>query len=183
MERVIVSGLPRSGTSLMMRMLAAGGLPVHQDGVRAADANNPRGYYELEAVKRLPDEPDALAGYGDGAVKVIFALAYHLPKADSYALILMQRPVSEVAASQRRMLERRGAPPDGLGADALRRALEDFRRWASGQSHLRLLEVAYHAVLGSPRAESARIAEFLGRDLNINAMAEVVEPALWRERT
>ena len=53
----IVSGLPRSGTSLMMQMLAAGGMPVLSDGERQADTDNPKGYFEWERIKRLPKDP------------------------------------------------------------------------------------------------------------------------------
>ncbi len=181
-ERVIVSGLPRSGTSMMMRMLQAGGLWVHQDGARKADPSNPRGYYELEAVKRLHEEPTVLEGLSDGAVKVIFALAYHLPPSTPCAVVLMRRPVEEVASSQRRMLERLGTPVEHLHPSELAQAIDDFHAWARSQSHLRMLEVAYPAVLQDPVGESRRVKEFLGRELSVERMAAVVEQQLWRER-
>ena len=95
----IVSGLPRSGTSLMMQMLEAGGMPVLTDGIRDADEDNPRGYYELEAVKRTKDDPAWLHGAPGKVVKMIYLLLYDLPTTYNYRIIFMRRPLSEVVAS------------------------------------------------------------------------------------
>lgn len=166
---------------MMMRMLEAGGLAVHHDGMRRPDESNPRGYFELEAIKRLPEDPGVLRRTRGGAVKVIFALAYHLPTHARHAVILMRRPITEVAASQRRMLERLGRPADGLETSTLEEAIEEFRGWAVRQSHLTVLEVEYRDVLADPWAASRRVTEFLGRELDVAAMAAAVEPELHRE--
>ena len=104
----VVSGLPRSGTSLAMQMLAAGGMPVLIDGERQADADNPRGYYEWERIKRLPYEPSCIAEAEGKAVKVISHLLLTLPDGHDYSVVFMQRPLAEVAASQAEMIRRRG---------------------------------------------------------------------------
>ncbi|HNY87520.1 MAG TPA: hypothetical protein PKN23_13545, partial [Candidatus Hydrogenedentes bacterium] len=115
-EIVVVSGLPRSGTSMMMRMLAAGGMPLFTDGVRAADSDNPLGYFEHEAVKRLREDASWVPGAAGKAVKVVSALLPALPEGFQYRVILMRRPLEEVLASQRRMFGRRGAPAADDGA-------------------------------------------------------------------
>src|ERR1700704_3311791 len=104
----IVSGLPRSGTSLMMQMLDAGGLPVLSDGERKADTDNPKGYLEWERIKQLPKDPTLIAEAEGKAVKVISQLILSLPEGHQYQIILMQRPLPEVLKSQDEMLRRRG---------------------------------------------------------------------------
>src|SRR6266704_120595 len=104
----IVSGLPRSGTSLMMQMLSAGGMPILTDGVRAADEDNPRGYLEFEAVKRTKEDSTWVAGASGKAVKMVYLLLHDLPAGNEYSVILMRRDIREVIASQRAMLARLG---------------------------------------------------------------------------
>ena len=110
---VVVSGLPRSGTSMAMKMIAAGGLPVVTDGLRHADASNPNGYYEFEHVKNLDKAGDLswLAEARGKAVKIISFLITYLPEAYDYRVVFMQRDLSEVIASQNRMLDARGDTP------------------------------------------------------------------------
>src|ERR1700723_3759963 len=107
----IVSGLPRSGTSLMMQMLSAGGMPVVTDGERVADEDNPRGYFEWERVKLLPQQPELIAEAEGKAVKVISQLLFSLPADRDYRIIFMERPLTEVVASQAEMIRRRGSAP------------------------------------------------------------------------
>src|SRR5882757_3968485 len=111
----IVSGLPRSGTSLMMQMLAAGGVPVLSDGERRADVDNPRGYLEWERIKQLPQNPGCIAEAEGKAVKVISRLLLALPDGHEYRVIFMQRPLSEVLTSQEAMLRHRGTAKPGPG--------------------------------------------------------------------
>src|SRR5947209_18564630 len=107
-EIVIVSGLPRSGTSLMMQMLEAGGLEVVTDGIRAADTDNPRGYYEFERVKKIKTDAAWLPGARGKAVKMVSQLLYDLPAGEAYRILFMDRDLDEVLASQEKMLARLG---------------------------------------------------------------------------
>jgi len=109
----IVSGLPRSGTSLMMQMLAAGGMPVLSDGERKADTDNPKGYLEWERVKQLPKDPSLIAEAEGKVVKVISQLMLSLPDGHEYRIVFMQRPLAEVMKSQDEMLKRRGTYEPG----------------------------------------------------------------------
>ncbi len=110
-EIIIVSGLPRSGTSLMMQMLDRGGIPVVTDQVRVADDDNPRGYYEFEAVKRTKQDSSWLTGARGRAVKLVSSLLYDLPPTERYRVLFMQRELEEVLESQEKMLARLGRPP------------------------------------------------------------------------
>ncbi|HCL28864.1 MAG TPA: sulfotransferase family protein, partial [Candidatus Latescibacteria bacterium] len=105
---ILVSGLPRSGTSMIMQMLEAGGVEILCDGERAADEDNPKGYYELEAVKGTKDDPSWLDGARGKAVKLISQLLYDLPEGTPCKVIFLRREMGEILASQRKMLERRG---------------------------------------------------------------------------
>lgn len=182
----VVSGLPRSGTSLMMQMLHAGGLPVLADQQRVADENNPRGYFEYEPVKRLRSDRSWLPLARGRAVKIIHLLLHDLLLDGSmrYRIIFMQRPLSEVLASQQAMLQREGR----AGADpaVLRRAFEgqlaQLHAWLSAQPDVRVLHVDYHRVLAEPLAVADALCGFLAIELDRNAMAGAVDPALHRQR-
>src|SRR5215210_2604024 len=107
---VVVSGLPRSGTSMAMKMLEAGGLEVVTDGLRGADSSNPNGYYEYERVKTLTagDDTAWLADARGKAVKIISFLLTYLPESYDYAVVFMHRDLGEIIASQNTMLDARG---------------------------------------------------------------------------
>jgi LPS sulfotransferase NodH len=182
----IVSGLPRSGTSLMMQMLAAGGCPLLTDNLRAADESNPRGYFELEAVKKLRADQSWLAEARGRAVKIIHALVRELP-ADGrfqYRVLLMKRPIEEVLASQGAMLARSGktsADPAVL-TRIYQSQLEVLERWLEAQKDFRFLRVEHQRLLANPIEVAAEINEFLGGSFDVAAMAAAVDPLLYRER-
>lgn len=182
----IVSGLPRSGTSLMMQMLAAGGMPVLTDGQRTADPHNPRGYFELEAVKHTRTDHAWLAQADGKAVKVVHLLLSHLPANREYRVIFMQRDLREAIASQRVMLEEQGRPSAALAdsklAEIFGKQLAEARQWLSRQRHFSVLEVQYRAVIEKPLAAAEQIATFLDGDLDPKRMAEAVEPNLYHQR-
>ncbi len=182
----VVSGLPRSGTSLMMQMLAAGGLPPLTDHLRAADESNPRGYFEFDPVKRLRTDRTWLDQACGKAVKIIHLLLPELPADGAYAyrVILMQRPVEEVLASQRSMLARQGktAGDDATLAKIYRSQLQQTERWLASHSAFAVLPVGYHDVLKNAAAAANQINDFLGDELDVGAMIATVDPALHRER-
>ncbi len=184
---VVVSGLPRSGTSMVMKMLQAGGLPILTDGLRAADEDNPKGYYEVERVKNLAQDRDQgwLAEARGKGIKVISYLLKSLPSRFNYRVVFIRRDIEEILASQRKMLVRRGeaeeTPPERM------RALFDDDLWrASYQLKRRLefetIELQYSAVLAHPLEEARRLAAFLGGGLDAEAMAAAVDPQLYRNR-
>jgi len=183
----IVSGLPRSGTSLMMQMLVAGGMMPLSDGERTADADNPRGYLEWERIKQLHTDPGCIAEAEGKVVKVISRLLLSLPSGHDYRVIFMQRPLPEVLASQDQMLRRRGAYKEGANPAAMSAAFEKHLRevyaWLDGKPYVKWNRVAYHDALEHPAEVSRRIAEFLGVSLNVEAMTRQVDASLYRNRT
>ena len=182
----VVSGLPRSGTSLMMQMLHAGGLPVLADGQRRADENNPRGYLEFEPVKRLRSDRSWLPQARGHAVKIIHLLLRDLLLDGSlqYRIVFMQRPLAEVLASQQAMLQREGK----TGADpallhkAFESQLAQLHTWLGAQASIAVLPVAYHEVVDEPQRVAEAVRGFLGLDLDAAAMVRAVDPALHRQR-
>jgi hypothetical protein len=182
----IVSGLPRSGTSLMMQMLAAGGLQALTDGVRWPDMDNPRGYHEWEPVKRLREAPGCIVEAEGKAVKVISSLLAALPARHSYRVLFMQRPLEEIQASQAAMIRRLGTAGPSMSeaelAAALRAHLAQVRGWLERQAHMKVAWVDYHGLLARPLEESARLRAFLGLSLNEARMAESVDPSLYRQK-
>lgn len=181
---VVVSGLPRSGTSMMMQILAAGGLPILADGVRGADDDNPRGYYELEAVKDLRQDATWLRNSAGKAVKVIHALVTDLPTDRPYRVILMRRKIENVVKSQAAMLDRLGheganMKPEEL-ASTFEQQLEHIKDYMNRHACFEFLEVWYGAILEFPQTQIERVNQFLSGELNTDAMIAAVDPTLRR---
>ncbi len=184
---VVVSGLPRSGTSMLMKMLEAGGVPLVMDGIRTADEDNPKGYFEDERVKKLGQETDKtwLSGARGKGIKIISYLLKDLPPTHNYKVVFVLRNLTEVLASQSKMLEHRG---EGSGADD-ERMLELFkdhlwkvRYLVKHQPHFEVLELQYRDVIDNPSEQAARINTFLGGRLDVEAMTRAVDRALYRNR-
>jgi hypothetical protein len=182
----IVSGLPRSGTSLMMQMLAAGGMAVLADGERRPDADNPRGYVEWERIKQLPNEPGCIAEAEGKAVKVISRLLLSLPEGHDYRVIFMQRPLAEILASQNEMIRRRGTVVPGASAAIMSAAMESHLReveaWLGSRVEVKTFRLPYPLVLRESKRVAEELAAFLDISLDVDAMAGQVDPALYRQR-
>ena len=180
----VVSGVPRSGTSLMMQMLRAGGLPLLADDHRLPDEDNPRGYFEYAPVKASARDVSWIAEATGCAVKVIHALLRHLPGEVELRIILMERNLEEVLASQRAMMERGGAAPaDDRGlAVGFADQLEVVRVWAVERPRTPLLHVGYRDAVERPIAVAQRVDAFLAGGLDVSAMIRAVDPALYRKR-
>jgi len=189
MERntiTIVSGLPRSGTSLMMMMLEAGGMPVLTDHIRTADTDNPKGYYEFERVKAIERDQAWLKEADGKAVKMISALLKYLPQNYAYRIIFMRREMEEVLASQRQMLIRRGEPTDTVSderiAELSSEHLQRVATWIDDQPNIDVLYVNYNEILKDPLTQARRTAEFVDIDLSVEKMSQAVDSSLYRQR-
>ncbi len=182
----IVAGLPRSGTSMMMRMIEAGGIPALADNVRRADEDNPLGYYEFEAVKRTRKDATWLEGAPGKVVKTVHVLLYDLPLDRDYRVVFMRRKLEEVVASQDLMLQRQDKPPSDLTAEQLIRAfriqLLKLDKWLEDQPGFQVLRVNYNEAIQDPVSSVQAVNEFLGGHLDTQAMLKVVDPSLYRQR-
>ncbi len=185
---VVVSGLPRSGTSMAMKMLDAGGIATLTDGLRAADESNPKGYFEFERVKELDKSGDR-AWLGDArgkAVKIISFLLTFLPETFDYQVIFMERDIDEVLASQNKMLLTRGEAADTAPDPHMRQVyqehLQKVDRFLRNRKCFTTIRLGYKAVIDNPALEAARINEFLGGGLNVGRMAAVTDRELYRNR-
>ncbi|MGC1377529.1 MAG: sulfotransferase [Anaerolineales bacterium] len=183
---LIVSGLPRSGTSMMMKMLADGGVPILTDQIRNADEDNPNGYYEFEPVKQLVDRQDKWLADGNGkAVKIISALLEYLPPEYHYKVIFMERAIKEILASQQKMLARRNEN-SGIEDAAMQAQFEQHlaavKYWLARQPNIDVLYVEYNAMIVNPDAYCEQIAEFAGLPLDVGKMRSVPNGRLYRNR-
>jgi len=182
----IVSGLPRSGTSLMMQALNTGGLPVLTDHMRKSDEDNPQGYFEFEPVKKTKTDPSWVADAEGKAVKMVYSLLYDLPNEYEYRVIFMRRHMHEVLASQRTMLKRSGRQganiPEHKLADFFNKDLEKITQWVHCQDNFSMISIRYDDMVKSPLPACHQVHEFLGIDLNEDKMASVVNPSLYRNR-
>jgi hypothetical protein len=185
-EVVIVSGLPRwSATSMMMQLLEAGGLPALTDGERAADSDNPKGYYEFEKAKSRGDHREWLGDAGGHVVKMVAQLLPNLPPDRKYRMIFMERPLGEVIDSQDAMLERLDRPRGGRRSSLARTyvaQIEQVKRVLSGHDErLAVLSINYHRALANPQSVAAEVSAFLGGRLDVEAAAKAIDPSLRRQ--
>jgi hypothetical protein len=187
----VVSGLPRSGTSMMMQILQAGGMEILTDHIRSADDDNPRGYYEFERVKKLKDGDTSWVYDARGkGVKIISYLLEYLPGEVDYQVVFMQRDMDEILASQKQMLLRRGEPPDvvedGTIAAVFQGHLAEVTSWLAGQPNMKVHYVAYSELLDDPEAHIEALVDFLNRgdsSLDVEAMLGVPSRSLYRQRS
>lgn len=183
----IVSGLPRSGTSLMMQMLHAGGLAILSDGERQADADNPRGYFEWERIKQLSNDPGCIAEAEGKVVKVISQLLLCLPAKHEYRIIFMQRPLEEVMASQEEMLRHRGTFKAGTDTafllGAFQKHLLEVNAWLGHLPRGSVFRISYRRVLQAPVEVTEELGRFLQVTLDVEAMRRQVDPRLYRNRS
>jgi hypothetical protein len=183
-EIIIVSGLPRSGTSLMMQMLDQGGLPVVTDNIRTADTDNPRGYYEYEQVKKIKEDIGWLPATRGKVFKMISQLLYNLPATERYRVIFMERNMDEMLCSQDKMLERlgrKGAPHDQI-KQSYGMHVEKLRDWLARQKNIRVLYVRYNELVEQPTEQAERVSQFLDGKPSVAGMVQAVDPSLYRNR-
>jgi hypothetical protein len=185
---VIVSGLPRSGTSMMMKMLEAGGMAIMTDGGRGADIDNPKGYFEYERTKDLETETDkSYISEGRGKVlKVISFLIKDLPDDNDYRVIFMRRDLDEVLASQDKMIQRLGTTDSSADAEAMKEAYRNdivrARLLCKKRPNFELIEVHYRSTIEDPVETSRKVNAFLGHRLDEEAMRKAVDESLYRNR-
>ncbi len=182
----VVSGLPRSGTSLMMRMLRAGGLSVLTDKVREADTDNPDGYFEFERVKKLPGDTDWLPEAKGKAVKVLAELIKHLPPGYHYRIVFMMRNLEEILASQKKMLIRRGEDPDKVSdaelMDLYRSYLKNLKLHVNSRENIEVHYVSYNELMDRPEEEVGELNGFFQGGLDADKMLRAIDPELYRNR-
>src|SRR5574342_864157 len=184
---VVVSGLPRSGTSMMMKMLEAGGQEILTDNLREADANNPKGYYEFERVKDMKDGDLAWLSEAKGkVVKIVTGLIAYLPADYNYKVIFMQRDLTEILSSQKKMLGRLGKGDDNIPDDQMAKIyqehLKQVRAWLFKQPNMEVLYVNYNMMIADPAESLYKVNALLGGDMDVSTMAAVVDKELYRER-
>ena len=184
---VIVSGLPRSGTSMMMKMLEAGGQAILTDNLREADANNPKGYYEFERVKNMKDGDLAWMSEAVGkVVKIVTGLIMFLPSGYNYKIIFMRRDLNEILSSQKKMLGRLGKEDDNIPDDKMAKVyeehLKEVRGWLIRQPNIETLYVNYNSMVKDPTEALNKINDFLGGGMDVSVMSAVVDKELYRER-
>lgn len=185
---IVVSGLPRSGTSMMMKMLEAGGLQIVTDNERKPDEDNPKGYYELEIVKKLRDGDVSWIPNTKGkVVKIIVSLIEYLPEDIEFKVVFMERSMSEILASQKKMLERRGENPDKISDDQLAQIFSNHLVSVFGlmdsQKNINYIKADYNQLMVDPNSILKKIIELLTYPLNIEEMKSIVDPILYRQKS
>ena len=183
---IIVSGLPRSGTSMMMKMLAEGGVPVITDELRRADPDNPKGYFEFETVRQMPAGNIEWLEHARGkAVKVISALLEYLPSDYDYKIIFLEREIQEILASQHKMLDHRNEKPKAEDKEIeqqIKGHLSVMKPWLVRQPNMEVLYINYNQLMTKPEPSCEQVAAFLDLPLNQTRMLAVPDRQLYRNR-
>jgi hypothetical protein len=189
---IVVSGLPRSGTSMAMQMLQSAGLEIFADHRRKPDKDNPQGYLEFEKVKHL-DEDNSWVGQAQGQViKVVSPLLEYLPNDYNYKIIFMNRNLNEVLASQKKMMKRRGEKHNGsqtlqkVSDEEMKQTFENhlqkIKTFLENQPNIQILELKYNQVVSDPQSATEKISKFFNNELDIKKMTSVVNPKLYRNK-
>jgi hypothetical protein len=182
----VVSGLPRSGTSMMMQMLSAGGLSVYSDSKRLADEDNPMGYMEHEDATKLASDKSWVPKARGKVVKIVAQLLPFLPEGEHYRIVFMHRDLREVLASQRSMLERLGRSGASMDeaalGDTLRGQVESVLKWVNGRPNAKCLHVRYEDAVNNPAGLTGRLDAFFAGRVSTPAMTAAINPRLRRQR-
>ena len=182
----IVSGLPRSGTSMLMRMLEAGKIEILSDEIRQPDIDNPKGYYEYEPVKNLADDASWIKNIDNRGIKIISHLLPYLPADRSYKLLFILRPIEEILISQKKMLEHSKEPLDDAKQKRMTLKFQDhlyqIRLWIARQPNIDCLFFKYIDIINEPLGCAQKISAFLDNQCDPHLMADVVDPGLYRNR-
>ena len=180
----VVSGLPRSGTSLMMQILRAGGMEILTDNKRSADENNSKGYYEYEKVKSLIKDNTWLSEAEGKAVKIIVQLLHFLPNQHEYKIIFMERDIDEVVLSQNKMIDKLNGKQTTIPHELLKKTfltqVEKVKTLLAKNANL--VYVDYHNLLNSRDEEIDRINTELDLGLNVKQACQVIDKTLYRTK-
>jgi len=183
----IVSGLPRSGTSLMMKMLEAGGMDVVTDNIRKADVDNPKGYFEFEKVKKIKKDASWLDDTKGKVFKMVSLLLFDLPLEQQYKIIFMKRDMDEMLASQKKMLQRLNNKPgtddDNKMAEYFVKHLDKVENWLAQQESLDTLYISYNEIIRDPEKGAETVSRFLDSMFDAQKMAGAVDQSLYRNRS
>lgn len=183
----VVSGLPRSGTSMMMKMIEAGGMTVLTDHIRAPDQDNPKGYYEFEPVKKTQADASWLEQARGKVVKMVHLLLLDLPLTYQYRVVFMRRHLDEVIESQNIMLERKGVNGGDLPVERMKKIflaqINKVSDYVNDHGNFQMLQVDYNEIMSDPAPAVQRVNQLLGGDLDTAAMTAVVDPTLYRNRS
>ena len=183
---ILVSGLPRTGTSMMMKAIHAGGIESIVDNIRKADEDNPKGYYEFEPVKKTKEDASWLNDALGKVVKMVYRLLYDLPAEFQYRVVFMRRDIKEVLASQNKMLERSGKSGGGISDEQMEALfaaeLAKCEKWLAEQPNFSVLSVVHRDMINDAATQVQKINDLLDGGLDTEAMASTVDPALYRNR-
>lgn len=183
---IVVSGLPRSGTSMLMQVLNAGGVPVYSDEKREADTHNPNGYFETEAVKRLAQNADFLKEAKGKVVKIVSPLLRYLPTEHTYFIILVERPMLEILLSQEKMKGRKQEEimrnfPFKLAVD-FEEEQQRVHQWLNNQSNIKVITIKYLDCIARPTQVVQQIGDFLPVKFNPEKAVTAINKKLHRNK-
>ncbi|KAA3617743.1 MAG: sulfotransferase family protein [Calditrichaeota bacterium] len=182
----IVSGLPRSGTSMMMKVLQKGGMTLVYDDLRVADNDNPNGYFEYAKVKNLKEDNSWLFDAQGQAIKILFNFLYFLPQKYKFKIIFMQRNMQEILASQNKMLLRSGK---SIGQDnrqfeiLFNSEIIKCKDWLKNQKNIDTINVSYNQIMETPFPICQSINNFLEKSLNLDGMVNAIDKSLYRNKS
>ena len=178
---LIITGLPRSGTSLMMQIIEKTEIPVFSDGKREKDINNPEGYFELEAVKGIVKDNSFLENAKGKALKIVAPLPIFLDKKLNYKVVFMRRNMDEILRSQEVMLQKDQLSERDKFRGIYELHLSKTYRFFEDNS-IPYIDVNYNELMKNPEVEIQKLVEFCAIQTDAKKLIEVVRPELYRNR-
>lgn len=181
-EIIVVTGIPRSGTSLLMQLLEKAGFTIASDQIRHADINNPEGYYELISVKGIIKDNNFLSQLNGKCVKIVAPLPIYVDPSLHYKFIFMNRDIEEVLRSQEKMLAVDQRAKRQQLTEIYKNHIEKTKLFIEN-NHFPLIDIYYKNLLFEPKQEIQRLLTFLNSQADINTLASQIKPDLYRNRS
>ncbi len=181
----IVSGLERSGTSMLMQILHAGGVPLAFDNsTRPPDESNPKGYFELEGgkiINKLMEETFSFEEFKGQFIKITAYGLKFLP-AGHYRVIYSERNIEEIMDSMEKMARIKDAKRSDT-RDVFVKLNKMIKDLILNREDTDVLVVNYNQILANPKDSIQEIHEFLdSSDFNLEQMVSCVDQKLYRKR-
>ena len=185
---IVVSGLPRSSTAMMMKMLKEGGIQILSDDVKKPDDNNPQGYFEYDLVSKLPEgKTDWLEEAEGKVVKVISYFLHHLPPKHEYRVLFMERNFSEILKSQKKTIieekQKIHKKEDKMMEDYYKTHIKQTKEWLSLQPNFSVIYLSYNELVKNPNQDLSKLSNFLEHELNLDKMSKAIDQNLYRQRS
>lgn len=177
----LITGIPRSGTSLMMQLFKAANVDIATDAIRTEDDNNPKGYYELEAVKGIVKNNAFLKDLDGKTIKIVAPLVTFIDLSLEYRVVFMIRDLDEVVQSQEKMVGKDQQDQKEKFKTMYAMHIEKSRQFLNSHN-IPFIEIQHRELLQNPELSLKRLIDFCGWETPLEELKSVIDHSLYRNR-